>query len=251
MLTRSLRLLYGTYAALAFATVIVPLCLLIIVGPTERVRRNTGRWGVKLAMLAAGTPIRVEGLEHLPDEPCICVANHASYLDGLVLTAALPDRFRFLVQHGAADWPLVGPTLRRMGVHFVNRGSAREAAAATRELLRYLKQGESLTIFAEGTFKRPPGLLPFHNGAFMIAAKASVPVVPTVIVGTRALFGEGARLPRPARVHIRVLPKLMAESSHREAVQNLRDSTRHAILAHCGEPDAAHTAHPVDPESAS
>lgn len=194
---------YGFYAVFALVLVFAPLCLLIILGPTLSIRRAIGRAGVKLAMALIGAPLSVKGLEHLPAGAAICVSNHASYLDGLVLTAALPARYSFLVQHGAARWPLVGPTIARMGVRFVNRGSPREAAASIRELLRRIQQnGECFAIFPEGTFKRSPGLLRFNSGAFMIAARSGVPVVPAVIRGTRKLFPEGARLPHHSAVEI-------------------------------------------------
>lgn len=240
MLRRFLKTLYGTTAALALAAVFLPLCLLIIISPTLTLRRAIGRAGVRLAMLAIGQPLRVSGLEHLPPGPCVCVANHASYIDGLILTAALPARFTFLVQHGAADWPLVGKTIARMGVSFVNRGSAREAAQATRDLLRRIGEGESFAIFAEGTFKRPPGLMSFHSGAFVIASKAQVPVAPAVIRGSRQLFGEGMRLPGWSQVSIEVLPAIAPVGEGRDTANTLRDAVRAAILARCGEPDAAH-----------
>lgn len=240
MLQRLFKTVYGVYAAVMLTLVIVPLCLLIIIGPTLAIRRATGRAGVKLAMLLIGQPLRVTGLDHLPPGACVCVANHASYVDGLVLTAALPARFTFLVQSGAASWPLAGLTIKRMAVSFVNRGSAREAALATRELLRRIQGGESFAIFAEGTFKQPPGLLSFHSGAFVIASKAGVPVVPAVLRGTRQLFGEGMKLPGFSQLSIEVLPAIAPTGDGREASNTLRDQVRAAILARCGEPDAAH-----------
>lgn len=240
MLHRFLKTLYGLYAAVALTIVIVPLCLLIIAGPTLAIRRATGRLGVKLAMLMIGQPLRIKGLQHLPPGPAVCVANHASYVDGLILTAALPARFTFLVQSGAANWPLAGPTIKRMGVSFVNRKSARDAALATRDLLRRLQAGESFTIFAEGTFKRQPGLLGFHSGAFAIANKAQVPVVPTVIRGSRQLFCEGMKLPGWSQLEIEVFATVAPASDGRDSTNQLRDAVRAVILAHCGEPDAQH-----------
>lgn len=237
MLSRLFRRLYGAYAALAFVAVILPVSVLIIAGPTLAIRRAIGRHGVRFALLLAGCPLRVRGQQHLPTGPCVCVANHASYLDGLVLTAALPANFSFLVQHGAAGWPLVGRTIARMGVSFVNRGSPREAAAATRELLRRLQGGESFAIFAEGTFQAEPGLLRFHDGAFAIATRAGLPVLPAVIRGTRTVLPEGARLPRRSGIDIELLPPIAPGPGGREATAALRDAVRQAILARCGEPD--------------
>ena len=188
-------------------------------------------------MALAFVPVRIRGLQHLPAGPCIVVSNHASYLDGPLMTAALPGRFTFVVQHGAADWPLAGRVIRRMGVTFVNRASARDGANQTRTLIRRLEQGDSLVIFPEGTFDRPPGLLPFRRGAFLMAVHAGVAVVPAVIRGSRSVFGEGQRLLRPGAIDIEVFAPVVPGGDHRHAVQVLADESRRAILAHCGEPD--------------
>lgn len=226
---------YGVLASLLFAVIVFGIvCPLLLLAPTLRMRRACGRRGVRLALAAIGIPLRVEGLAHLPDGPCVAVANHASYLDGLVLTAALPGRFTFVVHDGVARWPYIGAVLRRMGVHYVSRTSAREGAAKTRQLIRQIQeQGDSLAVFAEGTFEDVPGLLPFKQGAFLIAARAGVPVVPAGIRGTRRLFGGGRRLPRWSRVEVEVGPAIAASGDARA----LGRAARAAVLQRCGEPD--------------
>ncbi len=250
MLTRIGRTVYGIFASAIFLAVMGVVCLLIIIGPTLAIRRATGRWGIRLAFLAIGCPIITEGFENLPAGAAICVSNHSSYVDGLVLTAALPARYHFLVQSGAAKWPVVGVTIRRMGVHFVNRGAPREAAAVMKALLKGAKTGESYTIFAEGTFERDPGLLPFQSGAFLIASRAGVPIAPTVIQGTRRILPDGAKLFWHSVIRIKVLPALTASGEGREAANALRDATRAAILCHCGEPDAKGKAEATEAEPA-
>lgn len=239
MLRTLVRLLYGIYAACAwFVIVFVVACPLIILLPTLGLRRAAGRAGVKLAMAAIGLPLRVRGLEHLPPGACVVVANHASYLDGLVLTAALPARFNFVVQEGAAAWPYVGLVIRRMSVIFINRMSAREGARQTRELIRRLQRGESLAVFPEGTFRKEPGLMSFRTGAFLIAVHAGVPVVPAAIRGTRRLFGEGQKLPAYSPLAIQLAPSLPPRGgADRQVAEQLRDEARAAVLAMCGEPD--------------
>lgn len=233
---RLLDRLYGVLAtpvlALMLFCVVSPL---VILGPTLRIRRFLGRMGVRLALLGIGVPIRVQGREHLPTRPCIAVANHASYVDGIVLTAALPASFTFVVQDGAAQWPVVGLVIRRMGVSFVNRSSAREGAAQTRTLIRRVQQdGESLAIFAEGTFLPEPGLLPFKKGAFLIAARAGVPVLPVGIRGTRRFYGGHRKLPRWSAIDVEICPAIPASDDPNV----LRDTARLAVLRVCGEIDA-------------
>lgn len=239
MLTRIVRLLYGACAlSVWFVVLLVVFCPLIIVMPTLGLRRGVGRLGVKIAMAAIGQPLRVLGLQNIPDGPCVVVANHASYLDGLVLTAALPSRFNFVVQDGAATWPYVGLVIRRMGVIFVNRMSAREGARQTRDLIRRLQRGESLAVFPEGTFRRAAGLMTFRNGAFLMAAHAGVPVVPCGIRGSRRMLGEDQWLPAWSPITIELAPAIPShQGTDRDVVHALRDEARSAVLNLCGEPD--------------
>lgn len=240
MLKTALHRLYGVYAAATFAVVVLLLfCPLLIVAPTLPLRRAIGRAAVRSWLSVSFIPFRVRGHEHLPEQACVALCNHASYVDGILLTAALPARFTFLVQHRAADWPYIGLVIRRMGVRFVNRGSPREAAQATRALIDSLHAGESLAIFPEGTFRKAAELLPFHSGAFVVAAKAGVPVAPAVMRGTRQLFGEGQRLPAWSRIDVEFLPMIAPAGSDRAAASALRDAARAVMLARCGEADGA------------
>lgn len=246
MMRRLLTAIHAPFAALALVLAFVVVCLVVICGPTQTIRRELGRAGVRFALACAGVRIHVSGLQRLPSGANIVVANHASYLDGLVLTAALPRRYSFVVQDGAASWPLVGLTIRRMGVVFVNRAEARAGARITRLLMRRLQREESLAMFAEGTFKPEPGLLPFKNGAFIMAARTGAQVVPVGIRGTRRLYGGGRRLPRWSRVEIEVGTPVRADGSDREAALRLRDAARAQVLGLCGEPDRHAPA--TDPE---
>jgi 1-acyl-sn-glycerol-3-phosphate acyltransferase len=229
---------YGMYAALVLGACIVAMLPFVVLMPTLALRRACGRLGTRVALALSFVPVRVRGLEHLPASACLVVSNHASDLDGPLMTAALPGRFTFVVQHGAAAWPVFGRIIRAMGVTFVNRGEARTGASQTRGLIRRLQSGDSLVVVPEGTFKEDaPGLLAFRDGAFMMAVHAGVPVVPAVIRGSRRLYGEGHALMRWNPVHIEFFPPLTPAGDHRHAVEGLRDNARRVVLAHVGEPD--------------
>lgn len=235
---RALVAVYSLVATPVFLVVLFGLfCPLILALPTLSARRAVGRASVWICLALVGIPLRVRGLERLPPGACIAVANHASYLDGLVLTAALPARFTFVVQDGAARWPFVGAVLARMGVAFITRERTRAAALQTRGLLKRLREGTSLAIFAEGTFVNEPGLLPFRSGAFVLAAKAGVPVVAVAIRGTRTVLGGGWWGLRWAPIRIDVLSVHVPEGTDKPAALALRDTVRAAILEACGEPD--------------
>ena len=236
MIKHSFKVAYGLYAISAFVVVILLLfCPLLIAMPWLPARRFIGRWAVRSWLLSIGVSFRVKGLDSLPEEPCIVVCNHASYVDGIVLTAALPERFTFLVQHRAEQWTYVGLIIRRMGVRFVNREDPRAAARATLRLIREARSGGSLAIFPEGTFQKDPGLLPFYSGAFLIAAKIGLPVVPAVMRGTRRFFHDGARWPSYSSIEINILDPLRAASSLRVDADQLKNSAYRIIADECRE----------------
>src|SRR3954462_771387 len=175
-----LRLIYGIYAALLFLAVTLMALVGVLLLPSLRLRRATARIAARTFFLFAGMPVRLEGHEKLPAGQCVVVANHASYLDGVVMTAALPPRFGFVIKREMERVPLAGALLRRLGSEFVERFNRSRGGVDARRVLRTAVSGSSLVFFPEGTFEPRPGLGKFHAGAFTIAARAGCPVVPAV-----------------------------------------------------------------------
>ena len=232
------RLGYALWALLAF--VVVGLCalVLLILLPGVARRRAAARAAARAWLHLARLPLTVRFPERLPDGQCVVVCNHASYLDGIVLTAALPPRFAFVIKREMARVPFAGALLRRLGSEFVERFDRQRGASDARRVLRNATQGHSLVFFPEGTFTRQPGLLKFHIGAFASAARADCPLVPAVLRGTRRALAPSGALPRPGPLQMELLPPLTppwGDGGH--AVTELRDRARAAILAALGEPD--------------
>ena len=96
------RLAYGCYAWLMLLAISLPMSLLLAVTPRLRQRREVARRAARLFLLAIGSPVRVAGAAADAHYPCVVVANHASYLDGIILTAALPAGFTYLVKREMA-----------------------------------------------------------------------------------------------------------------------------------------------------
>jgi 1-acyl-sn-glycerol-3-phosphate acyltransferase len=237
-----MRIVYGLYAALLFTAVSITALLGVLLLPTLRARRGTARIAARTFFLLAGMPLRVRGLENLPASQCVVVANHASYLDGVVMAAALPPRFGFVIKREMNDVPLAGLLLRRIGSEFVDRFNRHKGGTDTRRVLRTAASGHSLVFFPEGTFKPEVGLGKFHTGAFAIAVRAGCPVVPAVILGTRRNMPATRVLPRPGALEVRygtpVFAALPGDAQDDPAL-GLRDRTRAAILSELGEPDLA------------
>jgi 1-acyl-sn-glycerol-3-phosphate acyltransferase len=165
------------------------------------------------------------------------VANHASYLDGLVLSAVLPPSFSFVAKQELSNQFVAGVFLRRIGTRFVERFDPRRSSEDTSRLSEYVRQGHSLVIMPEGTFSRTPGLRPFRMGAFVVAVEAGVPVIPVAIRGTRSILRGNSRFPRRGLVSINIGKPIHPAGSDWSAAIQLRDRARKEILHYCGEPD--------------
>jgi 1-acyl-sn-glycerol-3-phosphate acyltransferase len=235
-----LRLAYGIYAALLFLLVTLVSLVGVLLLPTLRARRGTARIAARTFFLLAGMPLKLRGLENLPAGQCVVVANHASYLDGVVMAAALPPRFGFVIKREMNEVPLAGLLLRRIGSEFVERFNRHKGGTDARRVLRTAASGHSLVFFPEGTFKPEVGLGKFHTGAFAIAARAACPVVPAVILGTRRNMPATRVLPRPGPLEVRYGAAILAAAktdTHDDPALALRDQARAAILTELGEPD--------------
>ena len=132
-LGRSIDSLYGIYALLQFGL----LCLLALIAVT--VVPGAGRRSrivsaiIRTSFRLAGIEPRISGIGNLPDRSCVLVANHASYLDGLLLKGFLPGNFAFVIKGEMRGIPIVHFLLRRSGSRFVERFEA--AASARDEIL--------------------------------------------------------------------------------------------------------------------
>jgi 1-acyl-sn-glycerol-3-phosphate acyltransferase len=233
-----LRFLYGIYAIVLFLLLGLSTLLLVLVVPGMQRRRRIARAMSRAFFSLAGMPLTVKGAEQLPEGQCVVVSNHASYLDGVVFTAALPAQFSFVIKREMNGVPLAGLLLRRLGSHFVERFNRNRGAADARRVLRDAISGDSLAFFPEGTFTPRPGLLKFHTGAFTTAIRAGCPIVPATVRGTRVALSPTGGLPRPGRIEVRILPPITPDAATVEdAAIELRDRARAAILRELGEPD--------------
>ncbi len=233
-----LRHAFAAWAWLSFLVLGATTVLLLLLIPSLAGRRRCTRAFARAFFVVVGIRLRVHGLSTLRP-PCIVVANHASYLDGVVLAAALPPYFGFVIKREMAGVPLAGTLLRRIGAEFVERQNRARGARDTRRLLRRAEGGQSLVFFPEGTFGAQVGLLRFHIGAFAAATRADLPVVPLAIRGTRQCLPADSMLPWPGTIDVAILAPLPApdEASGADRATCLRDQARAALLAALGEPD--------------
>jgi 1-acyl-sn-glycerol-3-phosphate acyltransferase len=235
-LRRGGDLLYGGYAWCVYALLALPAVAGIMLLPGVALRWRCVGALARTCIRLCGIRLRIDGLERLPTAAAVFVANHASYVDGIVLAAVLPRPVSFVAKQELATQAFAGPLLRRLGTVFVERFDARQGVDDVRRLAE-VAGTRPLFFFAEGTFRREPGLRPFRLGAFQIAVQNRLAVTPVVLAGTREVLREGSWLPRRAALRVTICAPIPVSGEGWQAALQLRDATRVAILAHCGEPD--------------
>ncbi|MFO1393595.1 MAG: lysophospholipid acyltransferase family protein [Steroidobacteraceae bacterium] len=245
---RALGSLYGLCALAVFCLMFALAALLAVIIPRLRWRRALTHQLARVAVVLFGLRLSTTGLDRLPSGSCVVVANHESYLDGVLLKAVLPPRFSFVIKREAASLPVAGFLLRRIGSVFVDRNTRGGRQRDARRVLEHAELGHSLVFFPEGTFDETVGLKRFHVGAFTAAVRGGMPLVPVVIRGARRAMAPGAFFPRAGRIELEVLDPLPADAPD-ESADRLRDEARRRMLARLDVPDLAADGHAVQPDA--
>ncbi len=237
--TNAGRLAFGAYAMLAFTVVAAIAWIGVMVLPS-RAARPFARAMARTALRSIRMLPRLLEAQHLPAlASYVAVANHSSYLDGVVLFAALPGTPSFVVKGELERHPAVGRFLQKIGMQFAERFDTARSLEHASQFAARVKAGQAMVFFPEGTLRRTPGLLPFRTGAFLIAAQTGAPVVPIAIRGTRHVLPDGTWLPRRGPITIEICAPVAPQGSDFAAALKLRDASRGAIAAVIDEPSLA------------
>ena len=231
MLDLGLRLVYTSYIASLTLLLVPPLWILTRMSRRPEVARHLLTRFSRLILALSGCRVVTSGLEHLRDlGPAIFVANHASYLDVVVLLANLPLDLRFAAKGRLTTYPVLGTIIPRAGYISLEKTNLSEQMEGADEVSATLATGESMFVFPEGTFVRAPGLLPFRLGAFRAAAQSKLPVIPIALSGTRQIFPAGTLLLKPGPITVTVNPPLVSNDATWNEILRLRDQARHIIV---------------------
>ncbi len=129
--------------------------------------------------------VEIEGLEHVdPSGPQLLVANHSGLHDILALAANLPIQFRWVAKKSLFRIPFMGWHMRRSGYIPIDRENPREAARSIIAAAHIIRGGVNAIAFPEGTRSRDGELGKFHSGAFALALRTGVPLVPVSLEGS-------------------------------------------------------------------
>jgi 1-acyl-sn-glycerol-3-phosphate acyltransferase len=228
---------YVMYGAVVGALGVVSLWLAMFFARTPRAAVAMSGAASRLALACLGCRVIVRGA--WPDAgPCVYVANHTSYLDIMLMLAAMRRDFAFVTKRELLDWPFFSRITRAGGHITVDRDRVESRGAVVGRIVKALRAGRAVVVFPEGTFSHDDGLRTFQAGAFKAAVAAGVPIVPMAVKGAGDVWSQHARFPRPGVVEIDVGEALRADASLDEAARldALRDAAVAFIATHAGLP---------------
>lgn len=168
-------------------------------------------WG-ELGTALAGVKLQVDGEANLWERrPAVFVFNHQSAIDTLLLCRLLRRDFVGIGKKELESYPLLGRVFRYAGTVFVDRGSTTGAVAALDEAVAALQEGFSVAIAPEGTRSPTPRIGRFKKGAFHLAMRARVPIVPVVFVNALDALPNHGLVIRPSTVRVIVHPPISTD----------------------------------------
>jgi 1-acyl-sn-glycerol-3-phosphate acyltransferase len=152
---------------------------------------------IRMMAWAFGIDRQLDGWSALPapirdgSQPAIFVGNHTSLLDPPLLISTLPCRPVFLAKRELFRVPFLGWVMTMAGFIPVDRGNRTKAIESMQQAAHFVRAGQCLIAFPEGTRSRDGALLPFKKGVFTLAVEAGVPVVPFAIHGGVDIVPKG------------------------------------------------------------
>ncbi len=169
-----------------------------------------GVGGVVFIVRLIGVRIRVEGLENIPAGVCLFVANHTSTADAPAVVGSIPRRISIMAKESLFRIPIVGQAFRAARFVPVDRSDRESAIASVEKATEYMRQGASFLVYPEGSRSNDGRLQAFKKGAFVMAIKAGVPVVPVACSGAHLVMRKRELRLRPGEILVRFCPPVNA-----------------------------------------
>lgn len=236
----ALRSIWIWFATISLIILWLPLLALVKLFDRDPVRYRTGRWfrrlGVAMTKVNPAWRLHISGEPVTnPRRPYVVVSNHQSHAD-IPLISHLPWEMKWLAKVELFKLPFVGWMLKLAGDIPVNRQDKRQGVQVLLTAGHYLQQKCSVMFFPEGT-RSPDGKVHnFNEGAFRLAIKEQVPILPLVIEGSRdCLPKHGWKFGRPGDIFLMVLPPVETTGLHAKDTSALCERIRQMMIQQIAE----------------
>ncbi len=194
---------------------------------------------------------RVFGVRNVPRAGgVLLVCNHQSFFDPVLATLALARECHYMARDTLFRNPWFRRLIESLNAFPVKRGVG--DVGAIKETLRRLKRGALVTAFPEGTRTWDGRVGAMQPGVVLLARKACVPIVPTLILGAYEAWPRQALLPHPAPVVIAYGPPLwphhMRDQHEEDCIRIVRDRILEMMARYRGHPSVKETLRPLPEE---
>ncbi len=180
---------------------------------------------------SCGIKIEVLGGKSIdPKKAYVYVVNHVNIFDMFAIYQAVPQYTRTLDHVDHFKWPLIGPLITAAGQIPVDPKNAKLTAAGVKKATEMLKAGESVTVLPEGSRTLDGTVGPFYPGAFRMAVRAQVPVVPMAIRGGRSVSRRGDWRIRPGAEQVLIGKPIPTEGMTLRDTETLAEKARSVII---------------------
>jgi len=230
------KLIYTLYVGI-LGLLIIPIMWFCVVLLPNNIAIPIIRFCARNLFRLSGCPITLVGQLNLKNNsPMIYVANHASYIDSLLLIGILPKQVTFIGKQELLKTPFLRTFIKKLGFITVDRMDFAKSLQNKDVIENAVKQGHSIVIFPEGTFTYATGLRPFKLGAFTIANETQTPICPIAIQGTRTILRGDNKLAKPGKIKVTIGKPIYPKRKDWDEIIRLHSLTRVEIAKHCGEP---------------
>lgn len=215
-------------------TVLLYLAMLLVIAvtfPFDKQRRLVHAqcfwWSDAVISLNPYWKMHVSGLENIdPKKTYVVVANHQSMAD-IVIMYQTKMQFKWVAKDDLFKLPVLGWELSLAKHIRLERGDFSSIKKVYRQAAEWLRSGMSVLFFPEGTRSETGDMKDFQNGAFKLAIKEKVPVLPIYIHGTGDAIPKGGRIfSTTAEVKLKVLPAVDTSNFQAGDFAKLRDMVR-------------------------
>ena len=150
---------------------------------------------------SAGIELDVKGVENIPDGPVLYVSNHQGIYDPVALMETMKTVPGFFAKKEVENVPIMSAWMRELGCVFIDREDPSKALGEINKGVEQLKKGRSLAVFPEGTRSRSRDIGEFKGGAFIMAQRAKVPIVPVAMDGSYLLWENNNNKIKPCKIY--------------------------------------------------
>lgn len=195
---------------------------------------SIGRKWAEVVLRIFSIKVHMIGLENLEKgKTYVYVSNHASMFDIPAVIGNIPDEVRIVYKKELSYVPIWGWSLAVGHYISIDRFRAKDAVKSLNEAAEKMRRGASVLLFAEGTRTRTGKLQQFKRGAFSLAARSGIPVVPLTINNSFNILPKGSLRIRPADISLIVDKPIQTASIDGRADElMLMEAVRDAIAKH-------------------